>query len=121
MHEYPLTVRIIEIASQKAREAGAAGVSCIRLAVGDSSGVVADSIVLYFDIVAQDTPCQGSVLEVEHIKSLLRCKRCGEHFERRPFEFNCPVKDCGGEGEPTEIGREFFIKDIEVFYPSDIE
>jgi hydrogenase nickel incorporation protein HypA/HybF len=45
---------------------------------------------------------------------MLRCAKCGAHFIRKPFEFRCPDPDCGGDGEPTDIGREFFVKSIEI-------
>ena len=116
MHEYPLVKRIIQIAEKHAVEKGADRVTKVNLVVGDYSGIVADCILLYFDIVSNGTICESSVLDIERVKPLLRCKKCGSHFERKPFNFNCNSERCDGEGEPTEIGREFFIQSIEVEY-----
>lgn len=111
MHELPITQRIIDIASQAAAERGRDRVTKIYLVVGDASGYMADSIQLYFDLISAGSPCEGAALEFESVKSMLRCESCGALFERKPFDFTCP---CGGQGRPTEIGREFYVKAIEV-------
>ena len=103
-----MTKNIIEIVSGYAN---GSRVKKIVLVVGDSSGVVGESIKMYFDIAAEGTICENADIEIEIIKSKLKCKNCGVLFEREPFSFNC---GCGGEGEPTDIGREFYIKYIEV-------
>ena len=108
MHEYALARHIVEIAASYAK---GAKVNTVSLVAGEDSGVLAESIKLYFDLIAEDTVCEGAVIEIETIKPLLRCKSCGAFFERKPFSFAC---SCGGEGAPTDIGREFYIKSIEV-------
>lgn len=114
MHEYPLTQQIIRIVEARAYESGAKSVSKIHLVVGEYSGVVADSILLYFDIISSGTLCENAVLDIEKVKPLLKCKECGHLFERKPFTFSCTKEGCAGEGEPTEIGREFYVDSIEV-------
>lgn len=111
MHELPITRRIIDIASQAAAERGAGRITKIYLVVGDASGYMADSIQLYFDLISAGSPCEGAALDFEFVKSMLKCETCGALFERKPFDFTCP---CGGQGRPTEIGREFYVKAIEV-------
>lgn len=112
MHEYPITKRIIEIAEQFAKENNADEVKQINLVVGDYSGYVASSIDLYFGIIAEDSICRNARLNIERIQPRLKCNDCGELFVRKPFSFQCP--ECGGEGSPTDIGQEFYIKSIEV-------
>lgn len=112
MHEYPITQHIIEMAEKYAKENDAIAVEAINLVVGDYSGYVADSINLYFEIIAEGTLCEKAVLSIERVKPKLKCTLCGEYFDRQPFSFACP--NCKGEGEPTEIGKEFFLKSIEI-------
>lgn len=112
MHEYPITEQIIKIAQEHAAKAGASRVSTIDLVVGDYSGFVGDSIKMYFDIIAEGTSCEDAEIRIKHIKPKIRCTSCGELFERKLLSFTCP--QCGGEGEPTEIGKEFYIDSIEV-------
>ena len=112
MHEYPITRRIIEVAEEYAAKHGAAAVKAINLIVGDYSGYVASSIELYFDIIAEGSACRNAKLNIERVVPKLRCSSCNELFVRKPYSFECPV--CKGEGSPTEIGKEFYIKSIEV-------
>ncbi|GHU88330.1 hypothetical protein FACS1894202_04200 [Clostridia bacterium] len=108
MHEYPATLEIIRIAERYACESR---VTKINLVVGDYSGYVADSIELYFSVIAEGTLCADAELSVERVAPRLRCKSCGKLFLRTPFSFGCPL--CGGDGAPSEVGREFFIRSIE--------
>ena len=112
MHEYPITQRIIEVADEYAAKNGASEVKAINLIVGDYSGYVASSIELYFDIIAEGSLCKNAKLNIERVIPKLKCSKCGELFVRKPFSFECPL--CQGEGEPTEIGKEFYIKSIEI-------
>lgn len=110
MHEYPMTMQLVEIAS---REAGPRGrVTAIELVVGDDSGFVGASIEMYFEIIAAGTPCQGARLSIERVRPKLKCAACGAYFERKPFRFDCP--DCGGEGRPSPIGKECYVKSVTV-------
>ena len=112
MHEYPITKQIIEIAEKCARENNADEVKQINLVVGDYSGYVASSIDLYFEIIAEGSLCQNAKLNIKRVVPKLKCNDCGELFTRKPYSFQCPM--CEGEGSPTEIGKEFYIKSIEV-------
>ncbi|MFU0825737.1 MAG: hydrogenase maturation nickel metallochaperone HypA [Clostridium sp.] len=114
MHEYPITKRIIEIAEEFANKNNGKEVKQINLIVGDYSGYVASSIELYFEIIAEGPlqPLHKAKLNIERVKPKLKCTRCGELFERKVFSFQCPI--CSGDGVPTEIGKEFYIKSIEI-------
>lgn len=114
MHEYPVTVRIIEIACAEAEKARGR-VREIDLVVGDEAGFVGESIQMYFNVAARGTRCEGAHLKIERVKPKLRCSSCGALFERKPFSFSCPV--CGGEGTPTDIGREFYVKSVKLEVP----
>jgi hydrogenase nickel incorporation protein HypA/HybF len=113
MHEYPITKQIIETASLYARDNNADEVKVINLVVGDYSGYVVSSINLYFEIIAEDSLCKNAKLKIRRIKPKLKCNHCGKLFIRKPFSFECPICSIG-QGEPTEIGREFYIKSIEI-------
>ena len=112
MHEYPITKRIIEIAEEHARREGAIRVLAVNLVVGDYSGFIGESISMYFDIISEGTLCEGARISVRRVEPRLRCRECGELFKRQPFSFECPL--CKGDGMPTEIGKEFYIENIEI-------
>ena len=112
MHEYPITEQIVKIAGKHCAEAGAGRVTKIILVCGEHSGISPESIDMYFNMIAEGTLCQGAGIEVELIKPKLKCPVCGGLFTRKPMSFACP--DCGADGAPTEIGKEFYVKEIEV-------
>ena len=112
MHEYPITQQIIKIASEKGKESNARKVTRIDLVVGEYSGFVGDSIQMYFDEISKGTLCEGAVLTIELIKAKWKCPHCQIFYIRKPLSFACP--QCGQDGEPSEIGKEFFVKTIEI-------
>lgn len=112
MHEYPITLQIIKIAEKYAADHPNCTIKRIHVVVGDDSGYVPDTVKLYFDAIAIGTKCEGGELLIRRIKPKLRCRKCGMLFERKLFSFSCPY--CGGDGEPSEIGKEFYVESIEV-------
>ncbi|HIU25743.1 MAG TPA: hydrogenase maturation nickel metallochaperone HypA [Candidatus Copromorpha excrementigallinarum] len=112
MHEYPVTQQIIKIAEDHCRRAEGKKVTAVNLVIGDYSGYVGDSVQMYFDIISQGTLCQGARVSIKHIKPKLKCPDCGALFEKPPLSFDCP--QCGGQGGPTDIGKEFYIETIEI-------
>ena len=112
MHEYPITQQIIKIAEDHCRKAEGSKVTKINLVIGDYSGYVGSSVQMYFDIISEGTMCEKAEVSIEHIKPKLRCSECGEIFEKKLLSFDCPK--CGGQGGPTDIGKEFYIESIEV-------
>jgi len=112
MHEYPVTQQIIKLAGEHASSLGASRVLSIKLVIGEYSGFVGESVQMYFDVISKGTLCEGAVIEIVPIKAKMRCTACGELFERQFLSFDCP--ECGGAGEPTDIGKEFYIESIEI-------
>ncbi|MGI6722497.1 MAG: hydrogenase maturation nickel metallochaperone HypA [Anaerovoracaceae bacterium] len=112
MHEYPITEQIVKMAVKHCRESGAERVVKINLVCGDYSGFVPESIHLYFDLIAENTICDGADIDIKRVKPKMRCPACGKLFVRKPLSFACP--DCGADGEPTDIGKEFYIESVEV-------
>lgn len=112
MHEYPITEQIVKIAEKHCKESNGEKVRKVNLVIGDYSGYVGDSVYMYFDIISEGTLCQGAEVNITHVKPKLKCPSCGELFEKKLLSFACPK--CGTDGEPTEIGKEFYIESIEV-------
>lgn len=112
MHEYSITQQIVKIAEDNARSHGASKIERISLVVGELSGFIGESIQMYFDILAKGTLAEGATLDITYVKPQLRCSKCNSYFYRKRFSFECP--QCGGMGVPTEIGKEFYVKDIDI-------
>jgi len=112
MHELPITEQIIKIAEEHGQKARASKIEQIKIVVGERSGYIGESIRMYFDIISEGTMCEGAELVIETVRPKLKCPGCGALFERKPMSFAC--HECGTDGEPTEIGREFYIDSITV-------
>ena len=110
MHEYPVTLEIIRQAEETCRAQNGASVVEITVVAGESCGYLPESIELYFDIIALGSLCEHARLLFMRVPPKLKCGICGALFIRKPFSFVCPA--CGGDGEPTEIGREFYLKSV---------
>ena len=68
MHEYPITEQIVKIAEKNCKEAGASRVISVNLVVGDYSGLVPESIHMYFDLIAEGTVREGAEINMKRIK-----------------------------------------------------
>lgn len=112
MHEYPITQQLVKLATKHCDDNGGEAVKKINLVVGDYSGFVPESIHMYFDLIAEGTPCAGAKISITRVEPKIKCPKCDRIFKRALLSFACP--DCGTDGEPTEIGKEFYIESIEV-------
>ena len=112
MHEYSITQQIVKIAEENAISNGAVKIERICLVVGELSGFIGESIQMYFDILSKGTLAEGAIVDIIYVKPKLKCSKCNLLFYRKRFSFECP--QCGGMGLPTEIGKEFYVKDIDI-------
>jgi hydrogenase nickel incorporation protein HypA/HybF len=112
MHEYPVTEEIVRIAVERAVQAGAKRITDVRIRVGELSGFIGESIQMYFDVLSEGTLAQGARVHIIPVKPILKCRSCGHVFPRAPRSFDCP--QCGGLGDPTPVGRELQIENIEI-------
>jgi len=112
MHEFSLTKQIVRIVNNTAADHHAKKVNKVHLVVGESSGIIPDSVQIYFDMIAVGTAAEGAQLVIKYIKPQMLCPNCNKNFIRPRFSFACP--DCGTLGNPTDIGSEFYVESIEL-------
>ncbi len=112
MHEYALTKRIVEIINRAAEENGAKRVNSATLMIGENTGIMPDSVQIYFEIIASGTPAQDAKLALNLVKTQMFCKACNKNFNKPRFSFTCP--DCGALGSPTETGNECYVESVEL-------
>ena len=112
MHEFPLTKQIVTIVNRAALDNDAKKINTVYLVVGESSGIIPDSVQMYFDIIAKGTPAAGARLQVRMVPCEMHCPKCDENFVRPRFSFACPI--CGTLGSPTDIGSECYVESVEL-------
>jgi len=112
MHELTITQQVLEIALQKAQEAGARTVTRINLVIGDLSSVIDDSVQFYFDFLSQDGIAKGAELSFHRIPLKVRCNQCQCVFTPDGEPWQCPT--CKEWNIEIISGREFYLDSIEV-------
>ena len=111
MHELPVVLDIIRVMEEESKKRGFQKVTKISLVIGELSSIVDESVQMYFEVAAKDTPCAEAKLFFEHRPAMLKCRSCGREF---PHErsFDCPF--CGGDsGLGKGTGTEFYIKSFD--------
>lgn len=110
MHEFPIVQDVIKTVTREAERLGVKKIAAITLVLGELSSVIDESVQMYFELLAEGTPCEGAVLRFEYRPAVLRCVCCGFEFPHQK-SFLCP--HCGGESRLVKgTGREMLIKSI---------
>lgn len=94
MHELSIALDLVDLASDRLRDLGAARVDAVHLRVGPLSGVVREALLFSFAVAATGTPVQGARLEIEDVAVTAWCAACDserklDSIARR----RCPVCD----------------------------
>ncbi len=102
----------LQLALDRAREAQASKVYCIRLRVGELSGVVPDSLQFAFEALTPGTAAEGAKLDIEHVPARFWCAQCQREFVVEDTFPECP--DCHVPSGELRTGRELEIASLEV-------
>jgi hydrogenase nickel incorporation protein HypA/HybF len=65
VHEAKLCLSLLDLAERSRREAGAARIVAVELAVGAWSGVVPEALAAAFPVCAAGTAAEGAALRIE--------------------------------------------------------
>lgn len=107
-----LTEKILKIILHEADAHHAHKIKKIGIVLGDLSGVVSDSMEMYFELISKGTIAEDAVLEFTREKAHLYCGQCQAEYIKEPGDFLCPI--CGSLGRFTDVGRECIVQNIEV-------
>jgi hydrogenase nickel incorporation protein HypA/HybF len=112
MHEQSVTESLLTLALEKAVEAKAVKITQINLIVGELSGIVADCVQFYFDVISRNTIASGAVLNIETKPTQIRCRKCETVFTPADHIWACP--ECHDTSVEIMSGRECYMESIEV-------
>lgn len=111
MHELPVMREMLRIVGEEAQKRGLSSVNSITIVVGELASVLDEPCRMYFELLAEGTPCESAQLLFEHRPAMLRCTACGHEFAHA-HRFDCPA--CGGQGVLIKgTGHELYIKAID--------
>lgn len=113
MHELSIALDLLDAASERAREEGAARIRAIYLRVGPLSGVVVSALESAFEIASQGTLADGALLDVEEVPITLFCASCGGS-KPAPDVYTLQCPDCGEPTADIRSGRELEVKALEI-------
>jgi len=111
MHELSILVEVVRIVEEQAVRLNVDSVKAIVLQVGELSSVVPEFMEEYFPNVVDGNPMFiDTVLKIETIPGIARCKECRKAFNVVEYRGYCPK--CGSFDKEMLCGQEFFIKEI---------
>lgn len=111
MHELPAVLDIIKIMDEEAKKNSFHKITEITLVIGELSSFFDESVQMYFEMLAQNSVCEGAELIFEHRKAMFKCRSCGMEFPHTR-DYQCP--SCGGDALLVRgTGNEFYIQSYE--------
>ena len=78
MHEYSIVSALLQRVEAEARSRGATSVGCIRVALGELSGVDPELMSTAYEVFRERTLCQDAPMEVRTVPAIWVCPRCGQ-------------------------------------------
>ncbi len=111
MHEMSIAQSIFDIVTDEIRKYDVTKVIAVNLKVGAMSAVVPVSLSFCWQVLTDNTPLEGSILNIEEVPLRARCRECGHEFEVEEYRFVCDK--CDSSLVETISGRELAIQDIE--------
>ena len=112
MHEYPITQSIVNISVEEAEKNSAKKINEIRLKVGELTGLVPESLQLYFDIISAGTLAEGAKLVIIKVPFKFTCQKCFTESEVKGGIHKCP--NCQSDDIKITGGNEYMIESLEV-------
>ncbi len=113
MHEASIAASLLEIVSGQCRKGGFSRIESIHLKIGRASGIMTDALIFAFDVMKEESPAKGAVLEIEEVPVSGHCRDCNNTFTTdREYILSCPR--CGGSSFHITAGRELDVIDMEV-------
>jgi hydrogenase nickel incorporation protein HypA/HybF len=113
MHELSITEQIADIAIRHGEKNAAQKITDLYLVIGELSTVIDDSIQFYWDMITEDTICEGAKLHFHRIPAKFRCLDCGKDYHLVQGDM-VPCPNC--ESTKMEIlqGKEFHLDSINI-------
>ena len=113
MHELSITEQIAEIAIRHGEQNSAEKITDLYLVIGELSTVIDESVQFYWDMITENTICEGAQLHFERIPARFLCKDCSHEYSLQGGELS-PCPQCGSSRMEILKGKEFHLDSINI-------
>jgi len=117
MHELSIAQNIIEIVEERIPAHKRSRITAIVLRLGEFSGVVAETLVFSFGVIAPQKGMSGASLEIENVPLTGECGTCGKTSLLTYGVFECPV--CRSRDVVIRTGQELQVVSISMIDAGD--
>ena len=111
MHELGVISAMVKTIEEIIKEQGYTKVHKLVLEVGELSGIVPHYMEVCYPAAVYKTFMENSILEMETIPGIVRCKDCGKEFNANANDFTCP--ECQSQNMEILSGNDVMIKEIQ--------
>lgn len=112
MHELADTQRVLEVALQHARAAGARRITNVHLVIGHEAHIADESVQFYWNEISKGTLADGSRLHFRYVPAEVECLECHQRHVLTEHDLACPA--CGSFQLQFVAGEEFYVEAIDV-------
>ena len=113
MHELAITEQIAKIANKHGEKNKATKITDLYLVIGELSTVIDDSVQFYWDLITENTLCEGAKLHFKRIPAVFRCRDCNKEFSLVQGELT-PCPHCQSSNIEILQGKEFHLDSINI-------
>ena len=113
MHELAITEQIADIAIRHGEKNAAEKITDLYLVIGELSSVIDDSVQFYWNLITEDTICEGAKLHFKRIPAQFLCKDCGHKYGLEEGEL-VPCPKCKSTKMEILEGKEFHLDSINI-------
>ncbi|MSR94523.1 hydrogenase maturation nickel metallochaperone HypA [Clostridiaceae bacterium 68-1-5] len=119
MHELGIVFEIVKKLDEVVRQSGIdpSEIAEILLELGEASTIVPKYLKECWPAATDGTEFEHVEMEIQVVTATVRCKQCGKVYEYLNQGKVCP--GCGSEACSIVTGREFYLKEIHLFYEEE--
>ncbi|MFA6187046.1 MAG: hydrogenase maturation nickel metallochaperone HypA [Phycisphaerae bacterium] len=111
MHEAAVAENLLQSIIAASAEHSDKKIVRIVMSCGQINAINDEAMKFAFEAVAEDTICQGAILEIKHIPLKSQCRRCKLEFD---FDFYSPhCSDCGSTDIAIGADAPLLLEEIE--------
>jgi len=117
MHELSIAQDILSIVERAVPEQERNLVRTVKVAIGEQSGVVADSLQFCFETLVSESSIRGALLSIDPVPFTVHCRNCDATSSPGDGTMVCPA--CGSTDTEITGGTDLRVLEVELEDISD--